>query len=93
MTKIGYRLCDLPIGKSKAYQEIRAGRLRALKCGRATLISAADYERWVQSLPSIRPITRLPADVQLGRGASSASDAGPSHHLQVGACQIRRVMP
>ena len=61
MAKIGYRLSDLPIGKSKAYEEIRSGRLRALKCGRATLISAADYERWLQALPPLRPDT-----VQLG---------------------------
>jgi putative tryptophan/tyrosine transport system substrate-binding protein len=36
-----YRLC-----REKAYQEIRAGRLRAVKLGRKTLILRADAEVW-----------------------------------------------
>jgi len=35
----GYRIC-----REKAYQEIRAGRLRAVKLGRRTLIMRADVE-------------------------------------------------
>jgi hypothetical protein len=53
MSKTALRISDLPIGKTKAYEEIRAGRLRAVKCGKLTLILAADYERWLASLPSI----------------------------------------
>jgi hypothetical protein len=47
----GYRISDLPIGKTKAYEEIRAGRLRAVKCGRATIITHDAYEAWLNSLP------------------------------------------
>lgn len=50
MTKTAYRISDLPIGKTKAYEEIREGRLRAVKCGRLT---AEDYVHWLKSLPTI----------------------------------------
>jgi excisionase family DNA binding protein len=53
MSKGALRISDLPIGKTKAYEEIRAGRLRAVKCGKLTLIIAEDYERWLKSLPPI----------------------------------------
>jgi excisionase family DNA binding protein len=43
-----YRLC-----REKAYQEIRAGRLRAVKLGRKTLILRADAEGWAASLPEL----------------------------------------
>jgi excisionase family DNA binding protein len=47
------------IGRSKAYEEIKSGRLVALKVGRRTLISADDAERWLSSLrragPSLMP--------------------------------------
>jgi hypothetical protein len=44
-----YRLC-----REKAYQEIRAGRLRAVKVGRKTLILHADAEVWAAALPELR---------------------------------------
>jgi excisionase family DNA binding protein len=44
-----YRLC-----REKAYQEIRAGRLRAVKLGRKTLILRADADTWAASLPELR---------------------------------------
>jgi excisionase family DNA binding protein len=53
MTKTAYRISDLPIGKTKAYEEIREGRLRAVKCGKLTLILPEDYDRWLKSLPAI----------------------------------------
>jgi hypothetical protein len=53
MSKSALRIPDLPVGKTKAYEEIRAGRLRAVKCGKLTLILAEDYERWLASLPPI----------------------------------------
>jgi len=55
MSKTAYRISDLPIGKTKAYEEIRAGRLRTVKCGRATLILADDFDSWLKALPETVP--------------------------------------
>ncbi len=41
------------IGRTHAYAEISAGRLRALKAGRRTLISADAAETWLNALPTI----------------------------------------
>lgn len=38
------------IGRSRAYEEIKAGRLPILKCGRRTLISRAAIEEWLARL-------------------------------------------
>ena len=46
-----YRLC-----REKAYQEVRARRLRAVKLGRKTLILRADAEVWAASLPELRTV-------------------------------------
>jgi excisionase family DNA binding protein len=40
------------IGRTQVYQEIKAGRLRPLKCGRRTLVSAAEAQRWLERLAS-----------------------------------------
>ena len=45
----GYRVC-----RETAYQQIRTGRLRAVKLGRRTLIMRADVEAWAASLPELR---------------------------------------
>jgi excisionase family DNA binding protein len=37
------------------YQEIQAGRLRARKLGRRTLILAADLSAWLANLPLVKP--------------------------------------
>jgi hypothetical protein len=42
------------IGRSLAYVEMAAGRLRARKVGNRTLILRADAEQWADSLPSVR---------------------------------------
>jgi excisionase family DNA binding protein len=39
------------IGRTNAYQEIAAGRLRAVKVGRRTLITQDAAESWLASLP------------------------------------------
>jgi excisionase family DNA binding protein len=39
------------IGKTKAYEEIKAKRLKALKCGKRTLIAEDAAEEWLRSLP------------------------------------------
>ena len=40
-------------GRTTAYQEIKAGRLRARKCGKRTIIAEDDAERWLECLPII----------------------------------------
>jgi excisionase family DNA binding protein len=42
------------IGRTKAYAEIAAHRLRAVKAGRRTLISLDDAESWFATLPSVQ---------------------------------------
>lgn len=41
------------IGRTKAYEEIQAGRLKARKSGVRTIILAADAEAWVNNLPEL----------------------------------------
>jgi excisionase family DNA binding protein len=48
-----YRVC-----RETAYQQIRTGRLRAVKVGRKTLIMHADAEVWAGSLPELRTGSR-----------------------------------
>ena len=48
-----YRVC-----RETAYQQIRTGRLRAVKVGRKTLIMHADAEVWAASLPERRTVGR-----------------------------------
>jgi excisionase family DNA binding protein len=53
MNNIPLRISELPIGRTKAYQEINEGRLRAVKCGKLTLILPEDYDQWLKSLPPV----------------------------------------
>jgi hypothetical protein len=41
------------IGRTKAYEEINAGRLKARKAGRRTIITADDAEQWLSRLPAL----------------------------------------
>jgi len=41
------------IGRTNAYHEIAAGRLRAVKVGRRTLISHDAAEAWLAALPEL----------------------------------------
>lgn len=43
------------LGTTRAYEEIGAGRLKALKSGARTLIRVADAEAWLNALPSVTP--------------------------------------
>jgi hypothetical protein len=40
-------------GRTKTFEEIRTGRLRAKKIGRRTIIAEDDAEEWLQQLPSV----------------------------------------
>ncbi len=44
--------------RDKAYKEIKAGRLRAVKRGRNTLILMEDLKRYLCALPAIEPQTK-----------------------------------
>jgi excisionase family DNA binding protein len=59
------------IGRTRVYEEIRAGRLHAIKIGRRTLIVVNDAEAWLLSRPSL-----LPANAQ--EDARYPCHGGPS---------------
>lgn len=40
-------------GRTKAYQELKSGRLRARKIGKRTVISEDDAEAWLLCLPVV----------------------------------------
>lgn len=47
--------CDTyDIGRTKAYEEINAGRLKARKAGRRTIVTADDAEQWLSCLPTLK---------------------------------------
>jgi hypothetical protein len=56
------RFCEVyGVGRTKAFGEIRAGRLKARKVGRSTIIRAEDAKAWLDALPADRPpITQFP---------------------------------
>ena len=41
----------LPIGKTKLYEEIKAGRIKASKFGARVLIPTTSMQEWLSSLP------------------------------------------
>ena len=43
------------IGRTKAYEEIGAGRLKVRKSGSRTIVLAADARAWLEALPPIKP--------------------------------------
>ena len=57
MNKLAYTIPEAGIvsgtGRTSIYEEIKAGRLRAVKRGRRTLILADDLRAWLNSLPRV----------------------------------------
>ena len=45
-------------GRTKAYQEIAEGRLRARKYGRSTIITVEDAEDWLRRLRAVETANR-----------------------------------
>lgn len=41
------------IGRTRFYQEVKAGRLRVRKLGRRTLVTTDDAEEWLSNLPAL----------------------------------------
>ena len=41
------------LGRTFAYEQIKQGKLRAVKCGNRTLILRGDAEAWARSLPEL----------------------------------------
>jgi hypothetical protein len=44
---------DYAIGRTKAYEELKSGRLRGRKIGKRTIISQDDADTWLQQLPAL----------------------------------------
>jgi excisionase family DNA binding protein len=44
----------LSIGRTKFYQELNAGRIKALKVGKRTLVTQESIDNWLKSLPSYK---------------------------------------
>jgi excisionase family DNA binding protein len=49
------------IGTTKFYEEIKAGRLRAVKCGTRTLVLNRDSRAWEHNLSAVNPPRSSPA--------------------------------
>ena len=48
------RFCEqYGLGRTKTYEELKSGRLRARKIGKRTIISEDDAEDWLLRLPVI----------------------------------------
>ena len=46
--------------RTKTYEEIKCGRLRAIKCGKRTLVTEDDAEAWLRSLPPVTSVGASP---------------------------------
>ena len=49
------------VGRTAAFAEIAAGRLKALKLGRRTIIAREEADRWLANLPARRVIIKRAA--------------------------------
>ena len=44
------------LGRTKAYEEIKSGRLRGRKIGKRTIIAEDDAEDWLRHLPAMEAV-------------------------------------
>ena len=51
------------IGRTKVYEELKLGRLRARKIGRRTIIAEDDAQSWLRCLPLIKTTTNCPGEI------------------------------
>jgi len=54
MNRVSYTITEarrlIGLSHSKIYEELNSGRLRAVKCGRRTLVPHEALEEWIASL-------------------------------------------
>lgn len=43
------------VGRTTIYEQIKAGRLRPVKCGKRTLVPEEEARRWLDRLPDASP--------------------------------------
>jgi excisionase family DNA binding protein len=55
------------IGTTKLRLEIRAGRLRARKLGKRSLVTADDLEAWAMALPDLHDVVSAPVAKRVAR--------------------------
>src|SRR5688500_16788652 len=72
---------DAPCGETKAREEIRAGRLRAFRCGRSLLIRESAWLEWLANLPPAaspeqRPRRRGDEQAEFARTEREKAPAG-----------------
>jgi excisionase family DNA binding protein len=52
-TKLAYGISEVVeatnVGRSRLYEDIRAGKLKTFKVGKRTLIAADDLKKWLES--------------------------------------------
>jgi excisionase family DNA binding protein len=62
---IAYAIDDLPqllgLSRSKLYEEVRDGRLRAVKAGARTLVTRAAVDEFLAQLPRLEPRAAIAA--------------------------------
>lgn len=65
MEKIAYKISELtdvsPFGKTKTYEAINSGALKAHKLGASTIVMHDDLEAWLRSLPEYEPAAQTTA--------------------------------
>ena len=59
MERLAYKITEVPqvapVCKTKVYEAINSGELRARKKGASTIIMRDDLEAWLRSLPDYKP--------------------------------------